>query len=436
LRVTDDEDAIGTDSRTITVNEIVQNQPPVADAGPDMVVEVGEVVTLVGTGTDPDGTITTFKWDFDGDNNYDWTSTTSGTTVHTYNDQGEYTARFLVIDNNNTAATDTVVITVTPVHVNQKPTAEAGPDDIQKSVEGEEMEFSGTGIDLDGFIVLYEWDFDGDGTWDWNDTQERVAIWTYEETGLFIARFRVTDNDGATAQDILRVQVSSAVTPNEPPTAEAGGPYDGVAGQPITLTGSGTDPDGSVASYEWDFQGDGTLDHSSPVSGTTTVVYEMSGTFTAVLYVTDDDGVVATDSAQVLISRSNAPPTARITDPAPGLSLKGYHVFRGTSSDDTGVVLVEVRIDNNAWVDATGTLVWSYDFDASSLVAGVHTFRARATDVDGAVSNVVEVQFLVDEPEETEDEPGILEGLSLWVVIILFVIPIGVAVVVYWRWRA
>jgi hypothetical protein len=431
LRVTDDEGGLGTDDRTITVNVKVQNQPPTADAGPDLKVQVGDPVTLVGTGSDPDGWIATFKWDFDGNNEYDWTSTATGTVEHTYQQEGVYVARFLVIDNNNTAATDTAVINVTPVHVNLKPSADAGSDEVQQASQGVEMEFSGTGADPDGFIALYEWDFDGDGTWDWNDTQERIARWTYTETGLFIARFRVTDNDGATAQDVLRVQVSSTSSSNEPPTAEAAGPYDGVAGTPLTLSGTGSDPDGSVVSYEWDFEGDGTIDHFSPVSGTTTKVYQSSGIFNAVLYVTDDDGAVATDSAVVRIERANAPPNVLVSDPAPGAVIKGYYVFRGSSSDDMGVAKVEIKVDDGAWKEAAGTLVWSYDQDTSSLVPGTHILKVRATDTNGETSQVVEVPFTVEEKGTQDDEPdSTFAGIQLWMWALLVIVPIAVIVVV------
>jgi len=436
LRVTDDEGGVDTDPRTITVTAKVQNQPPTADAGPDMNVQVGQPVTLVGTGNDPDGSIATFKWDFDGNNEYDWTSSATGTVEHTYQEVGVYIARFLVIDNNNTAATDTAVINVTPVQVNLKPLADAGPAEVQQAVEGHEMEFTGTGNDPDGFLVLYEWDFEGDGTWDWNDTQERVARWTYTETGLFIARFRVTDNDGATAQDVLRVQVSSAVTPNEPPTAEAGGPYEGVAGIPLTLSGTGSDPDGDVVSYEWDFEGDGTIDHFSPSSGTTTKAYSGSGIFNAVLYVTDDDGAVATDVTVVRIERANIRPSVSISDPNPGATIKGYYVIRGTSFDDMGVDKVEIRIDDGAWITVSGTLVWSFDLATASLVPGVHTLRVRATDTNGEASQTVDVQFTVEDTQEPDDEPdSFFASFTFWMMILLFVIPFIVAIVVFIRYK-
>ncbi len=430
LRVTDDRDATGTDSRVVTVNEKVQNQLPTADAGPDLEAQVGSEVTLVGTGEDPDGSIVSYKWDFDGDGEYDPPfSTTTGTAVHTYDDIGDYVARLLVIDDMGGAATDTCNVTITPVHVNQPPTADSGSDDIVEVVQGEEVEFQGTGTDPDGYIALYEWDFDGDETYDWNDTQARVAVWTYEETGLVVARFRVTDNDGATDVDVYRVQVISAGTANKPPTADAGGPYDGVSGQTITLRGTGSDPDGLVVSYEWDFEGDGTVDHHSPVSGTTTVTYERSGTFSAVLYVTDDQGAVTSSVAEVRIAKANAPPTAMITDPVQGQVLKGYYVVRGTANDDIGLSRVEIRIDDGSWERVNGLLAWTFDLDTSGLVAGTHTLQVRAVDSDGLVSGVASVSFTIDEPEVQEEEPSIFSGFMLWVIILLVVIPLGVSIV-------
>jgi len=437
LRITDDDGATDTDDRVVTVNEKVQNQLPTADAGPDLEAQIGTEVTLIGRGNDTDGHIATFMWDFDGDGVYDLTSNSTGTAIHTYNELGEFTARLLVIDNLKAAATDTCNVTITPVHINIGPTADAGSDDIIPATQGEEMEFQGIGTDPDGFIALYEWDFDGDDIYDWNDTQARITVWTYEETGLFIARFRVTDNDGDTDDDILRVMVSSSITPNDPPTANAGGPYEGISGEVLTLTGSGSDPDGVVVSYEWDFDGDGTVDYYSPDSGTTSVTYDMSGDYNAVLYVTDDSDAVATSTAVVSIERANADPTVRLTDPSPGQTLFGYYVIRGTASDDTGISSVELRIDEGAWMRVMGTMSWTYDYDASGLVPGTHTMFVRATDVEGVKSRVVEVQFLVDEPDGNggDDDDGLFSGNMFWLLIATVSVLIAASVILLIRFK-
>jgi PKD repeat protein len=210
LRVTDDEGAEAIDTRTITVLETAVNQLPIANAGPDRQVVAGQTVTLVGTGSDVDGWIIEYRWDFNGDNEFDWTSTTTGSADTVYVAAGTFTARLLVIDNNETAATDTIRVTVTEAPVNQPPVADAGSDALQTVLEGTEMEFWGKGSDPDGLVVLYQWDFDGDGAWDWEDDRESIARWTYESIGTYTAKLRVTDNEGATDEDTLTVKVTSS----------------------------------------------------------------------------------------------------------------------------------------------------------------------------------------------------------------------------------
>ncbi len=74
------------------------------------------------------------------------------------------------------------------------------------------------------------------------------------------------------------------------PVGDAGGPYSGVLGRPITLDGSGSrDPDGTIAEYAWDVGGDGTVDlRSTAPTATYTPTRVLSGSVT--LRVTDNDG--------------------------------------------------------------------------------------------------------------------------------------------------
>ena len=56
------------------------------------------------------------------------------------------------------------------------------------------------------------------------------------------------------------VTITVTAPPRQPPTANAGSDQtvpdrDGVAGELVTLTGSGTDPDGTIASYQWSLGG-------------------------------------------------------------------------------------------------------------------------------------------------------------------------------------
>jgi hypothetical protein len=407
LRVTDDRGANGTDVREVIVLPITENKPPKADAGPDITVVAGTDATLSGKGTDADGSIKLYKWDFEGDGVYDWTSTTTGVAHHVYDRAGTYTARLLVIDNHDAAATDTARVTVSASHVNSAPVANAGGPSTLQAVAGEEVGLDGSGTDEDGIVTLYEWDFNSDGTYDWSSAQEKTAYHTYASPGLYVAVLRVTDNEGATGTDSRRVSVSSPSPPNVGPTAKAGGPYSGKTGADVRLVGTGTDTDGHIALYQWDFESDGRYDYESATTGTTDVIYDRAGTFTATLRVTDDDGATDTDTAQVAIVRANALPTVKVDKPLASDKVKGYVVFKGTASDDVGVVKVQVKVDTGSWEDAQGTSSWTFDFNADSYSAGSHTLRVRAVDTNSEYSTESVVQFTTEKSKKTEPTPGL-----------------------------
>lgn len=60
------------------------------------------------------GTITKYEWDFEGDSNYDRTTTTS-TTLFTYTEPGRYTAKLRVTDNDGLTAIATVTVTINSI---------------------------------------------------------------------------------------------------------------------------------------------------------------------------------------------------------------------------------------------------------------------------------------------------------------------------------
>ena len=88
------------------------NSSPVATAGNDYPVQIGEIVSFSGTGTDNNGSISKYEWDFNGDGTYDWNSGTTGSTTHVYGAVGTYTAILRVTDNKGATDTDTCVISV------------------------------------------------------------------------------------------------------------------------------------------------------------------------------------------------------------------------------------------------------------------------------------------------------------------------------------
>jgi PKD repeat protein len=111
--VTDDCGATGSHSITATVTDpdpCLNNQPPVADAGPDQSAQVGDSISFDGSASfDNDGQITTYRWTFG-----DGSSAQLGAVVsHAYANAATYTAILTVTDNCNRSATDSVLVTIT-----------------------------------------------------------------------------------------------------------------------------------------------------------------------------------------------------------------------------------------------------------------------------------------------------------------------------------
>lgn len=60
------------------------------------------------------------------------------------------------------------------------------------------VNFDASGTTDDGTITKYEWDFDGNGTYDQDTGTTPTASYSYTTAGFYFAKVRVTDNDGFT----------------------------------------------------------------------------------------------------------------------------------------------------------------------------------------------------------------------------------------------
>ncbi len=78
---------------------------------------------------------------------------------------------------------------------NQKPIADISGIN-GRGILGFEISFIVTAEDPDGEVILFEWDFDGDGIYDWNSTTTGNTTYLYGMDGKFNATLRITDNDG------------------------------------------------------------------------------------------------------------------------------------------------------------------------------------------------------------------------------------------------
>ena len=100
--------------------------------------------------------------------------------------------------------------------------------------------------------------------------------------------------------------------PNDPPVADANGPYTGTEGINVPFNGSASsDPDGEIVSYEWEFGDEGESDEENP-----THVYAQEGNYTVTLTVSDYYGFtnVTSTTAEIADSEPAADFTTDVTE--------------------------------------------------------------------------------------------------------------------------
>ncbi len=285
------------------------NQPPSANAGADQTITLpANSITLTGSGADPDGTISSYSWSkLSGPAEGTITSPSSASTTITGLAQGVYIFRLTVTDNSGATGTDDIQITVNAA-TNQPPSANAGPDQTL-TLPANSITLTGSGSDPDGTISSYSWSkLSGPSGGVIASPASASTTVTGLAQGVYIFRLTVTDNSGSTGTDDIQITVNAAT--NQPPSANAGA--DQIITLPansITLTGSGSDPDGTISSYSWSkLNGPpgGTI--ASPASSSTTVTGLVQGVYIFRLTVTDNNGATAADDVQVTVNEAAPSP--------------------------------------------------------------------------------------------------------------------------------
>lgn len=146
--------------------------------------------------------------------------------------------------------------------------------------------------------------------------------------------------------------IQSQTPVNNPPVAEAGGPYSGTTGTAVKFDGSASsDSDGSIVSYYWDL-GDG----NTSSGATPEHAYSTAGNYTATLTVKDDKNDVGTDTATVEVINPASENTVSIT--RVDVTVSNRTEGRYTYVSATAQVTIVDR-NNNPIEDATVSGSWS-----------------------------------------------------------------------------
>ena len=429
LRVVDNEDQNSFWKRVnITVN--APNAIPVANAGPDQTVTSGAIVTLDGTGSeDNDGTIASYAWlRTGGTGNVGVTLDGANTVLPSFTadilapgaDSVTHIFTLTVIDDSGESTTDTVTITVDAP--NLPPVANAGPNQVV--AYGTTVRLTGVGTDNDGEIASYSWARTGGtggpvtlinaNTAQASFTPNAMAIGASDE--IYTFTITITDDDGATATDIVTITVQS---PFATPVANAGQDQSVYSGATVTLDGLGSTVDRrrNIVSYAWLRTG-GTsnvgvtlIDANTALPSFITNTLAIGAdnvTHVFTLTVSDDAGETDTDTVTITIVAPFAAPVAdageyqsvlsgtKVTLDGRDSTVDPSRTIRSWSWTRTG----GTGIDTVALTDANTARP---NFIADTLTPGAtnvfHVFTLKVTDSAGRTDTDT-VTVLIESPFE------------------------------------
>ena len=203
-----------------------------------------------------------------------------------------------------------------------------------------------------------------------------VEITKNAQPGWCVATTPGCDNNGRTPPASV-TQLDPPPASNQPPVANAGGPYSAAVGAPVTLDGSASrDPDGSIASYAWNF-GNGTTGSGAAPSAT----YATAGTFTVTLTVTDNRGATSQASTTVTVTTNTQPPVANSGGPYSGTVNVPINFNGAASRDPDGSVV------SYLWNFGDGTTASGVTAVHAYAAAGSYTVRLTVTDNDGLTNS-------------------------------------------------
>jgi len=368
------------------------NQLPTSNAGNDQTIQLPtSTASLAGSGTDADGSIASYAWTkSSGPAGGTITTPAASNTTITGLAQGVYVFTLTTTDNQGGKGTDNVQITVNAAASNQLPTANAGTDQTIQ-LPASSVSVTGSGTDADGNIASYAWT-KSSGPSGGTITTPAAANTTITglAQGVYVFTLTTTDNSGGIGTDNVQITVNAAAS-NKLPSANAGADQTiKLPASSISVTGSGTDADGTISSYAWSkSSGPAGETITTPGAASTTITGLAQGVYVFTLTTTDNSGGKGTDNVQITVNAAtaNLTPVAKagsdmnITMPTNTINVNG-----SGSTDPDG------SITSYTWTKVGGPTQYTINSSSSmntsvtNLSAGVYSFQLKVMDNAGAVA--------------------------------------------------
>ena len=251
LSVTDNDNATSSDEKTLTV--FAHNLAPVAEAGDDQSVVLGNGVTVNGSESyDPEGEQLSYLWALASPvgSRVELVQSNDVFTTFTPDIAGTYQLTLTVTDESGLTDTDSVIITVDSVNLSPVAVISGSTEVTVGSIVNLSAADS---YDPENKTLQYHWtvtDPDGDELVLTDNTLQTLSF-NADYPGAYLISLSVSDGELTSAIATLSV---IAVTENIAPVAMAGEDFSSQPNTEIQLDASGSyDEDGDTLTYNWTF---------------------------------------------------------------------------------------------------------------------------------------------------------------------------------------
>ena len=436
LEVKYDKGRSAMDTVQVIVNKD-SNANPTANAGNDETITLPtNSVNLLGSGNDKDGTIDSYSWTkVSGPSSYKISNATSDSTEVSGLVEGTYQFELKVTDDKGATAKDTLQIQVNQEassiqeNNNSLPSVNAGLDQ-SIMLPANTVILSGTATDTDGTIASYSWTkISGPTAFSLINSSSPTASASGLVAGIYQFQLKVTDDKGGVQKDTLQVTVmtetNNSTSPREniAPIVNAGA--DQTITSPansVTLSGSGTDTDGTIASYTWTkISGPTSFSLVNSSSPTTNVSGLTEGTYQFELQITDDKAAIGKDTVQITVGsaitdtlvKENIAPTADAGTDITTVSSTQYITLKGSGNDSDGQIISylwsQISGPSSAAIAGGNTA----EVKVRNLQEGTYEFELKVTDDQGAINTDTVKVTVALERTSTSTDNVVVKSTSL-----------------------
>ena len=285
------------------------NNPPVANAGPEQVGGVSTVITLdAAASSDAEGDGVTYRWELISQPAASTATLDDPAALRptfTIDVAGVYVAQLIVYDGTEEGLPSTVAID----SANGAPSADAGPDQAVSANDTVQLDAVGSS-DPDSDPLTYLWTMhekpNGPGGV-LSDPTAQNPTFLAKKAGDYLIGLIVTDGNFESAPDTILVS-----TNNIAPVANAGGDQSLLGPGVVQLDGAGSsDANSDPLTYRWALihvPAGSTATLSDPAIVNPTITVDVMGDYVAQLVVSD--GSQASDPDTVVLTLGNSPPVA------------------------------------------------------------------------------------------------------------------------------